>query len=247
MVTDLSTKSDSNAPLAKEVNGPHAVVGGIFVLPWFTGGAAVYRDLIGELIYPPDISGVDVAALFGQMDAVVDIQKTSSLTYNKQRKTLTSFYIDGVLSLRGLYSGRRVRGKQEKLLFMSQLPTTDVKAFYWQDDKFYEFNSSRDGDVELVAVTVPPGAFFNFLTSVKGTAEARGTQVILTMSLPAQKQGEAGPTLVMMLQNAATFERSKQIYPGCLLIDHIRGRVSARDPGPMIQSASYQKEKVKFY
>ena len=233
--------------VAKEVNGQHAVVGGIFVLPWFTGGAAVYRDLIGELIYPPDISRIDVPALFRQMDAVVDIQVTSGLTYNKQRKTLTSFYIDGVLSLRGLYSGRLIRGKQEKLLFMSRQLTTDVRAFYWQDDEFYEFNSSRKGDVELLAIQIPPGAFFDFLDSLKGTAELKGTKVILTMPLPAEKQGEAGPSLVIMLQDAGTFERSKQIFPGCLLIDHIRGHVAARDPGPMIGSISYQQETVKFY
>jgi hypothetical protein len=37
-------------------------------LSWFTGGAAVYRDLVGELFYPLDISGVDVSALFREMD-----------------------------------------------------------------------------------------------------------------------------------------------------------------------------------
>lgn len=225
--------------VAKEVNGPHAVVGGNFVLPWFTGGAAVYRDLVGELIYPRDISGVDVSALFREMDAVVDIPFTSGLTYNKQRKTLTSFYIDGVLSLRGLYSGRLIRGLQDDLLFTSQRPTTEVKAFYWRNDVFYEFNSSRDGDIELLAVEVPPGGTAGYFP--------QGTEVILTMPLPAHQQGEVGPTLVMMLQDVETFEGSKQIYPSCFLRDHIRGHVAARDPRPMIRSISYQQETVKFY
>src|SRR5262249_6181506 len=45
---------------AKEINGPRAVVGGPFVLPWFTGGGAIYRDLFRELIVQSDISSVDV-------------------------------------------------------------------------------------------------------------------------------------------------------------------------------------------
>jgi hypothetical protein len=225
--------------VAKEVIGSHAVVGGIFCFPWFTGGAAVYRDLIGELIYPPDISGIDVSALFRGMDAVVDIGVTSDLTYNKQRKTLTSFYIDGVLSLRGFYAGRLIRGGlQEKLLFMSERPATEVRAFFWQEDQFYEFNASRDGDTELVMVEVPAGREIGTFPQA---------EIILTMPLPGRQQAEAGPTLVMVLQGAGAFEGSNQIYPGCLLRDHIRGHVAARDPAPIIRSISYQKEIVKFY
>jgi hypothetical protein len=224
---------------AKEVNGSHATVGGIFVLPWFTGGGAVYRDLIGELIYPPDISGVNTRALFKEMDAVVETGETSELTYNKQRKTLTSFYLDGVLSLRGFYSGRLIRHVQEELLFMSQGPATEVKGFYWQNDKFYEFSSSRDGDVELIVVEMPAGKAI-------GTLPQKG-QILFTLQLPGQQQGAASPTLVVMLQRSGAFETLKQMYSDCLLRDHILGRVTSRDPGPMLESISYQQETVNFY
>jgi hypothetical protein len=66
----------------------------------------------------------------------------------------------------------------------------------------------------------------------------QGTEIILAMPLPGQQQGEAGPTLVVMLQGVGIFEGSNQIYPGCLLRDHIRGHVAPRDPGPMIRSIS---------
>ena len=92
---------------------------------------------------------------------------------------------------------------------MSQRPTTEVKAFFWRDDEFFEFSSSHDGDLELISVEVPAGRAL-------GTFP-QGTEIILTMPLLGHQQGEAGPTLVMMLQGAEAFQGSKQIYSDCLL------------------------------
>jgi hypothetical protein len=224
---------------AKEINGPRALVGGPFVLPWFTGGGAIYRDLTSELIWPPDIFSVDVQSLFGEMDAVVDTPYFSAITNNKQRKSLTSFYVDGVLSLRGIYSGRVIRGIQEGLLLFSERPTRYTKAFYWHADKFYEFRSTPHGDSELVVVQVPTGATLRQLP--------QGTEMILTVPLPARQQGEPNPKLVVMLGHAGTLDDFREICLGCSLRDRVRGEVAARDPGPMIRGISYQEEIVKFY
>lgn len=224
---------------AKEIIGPRAVVGGPFVLPWFTGGGAIYRDLSRQLIFTPDISSVDAKSLFREMDAVVDTPYFSGVTYNKQRKSLTSFYVDGVLSLRGIYSGRVIRGIQEGLLLLSAHATRDIKAFYWHADEFYEFRSAPGGDSELLVVQVPTGATLRQFPE--------GTEVILTLSLPARREGAPNPKLVVMLGHASTLDNFGEICRGCSTRDRVRGKVAARDPGPMIRDISYQEEIVKFY
>jgi hypothetical protein len=93
---------------------------------WYTSGASRLYYVTSDLLYPPDISDVDIGRYFARFDALAQDAMTSPHTWNRQRKTLSAFYADQTLQLRGFFFGDRHGWDQSALsylLFSSQRPS----------------------------------------------------------------------------------------------------------------------------
>jgi hypothetical protein len=136
----------------KAVIGNDALVAGRSVCLWYTSGARYYRNVTGDLLYPRDISRVVPSRYFVPFDAVAEDAQGSSVTYNLQRKSLPSWYMDGTLQLLGLYAGRNPRGDNAGYFLSGVRSRGPVLAFYWCGDRLCRFTERVDGDAVLLAV-----------------------------------------------------------------------------------------------
>ena len=144
--------------LGKAIAGRDATIGGRSILTWFTSGASRYRFVTSELIYPPDIGGVDPAEYFRDFDAIVEEPQGSWVTYNRQRMSLPSFYAAGHLWLAGLYSPRFNVEHGGAVVWFTPKPVTTVRAVYYQNGTPMEFRQGSGSSVLSTVRLASPSA-----------------------------------------------------------------------------------------
>jgi hypothetical protein len=81
--------------------GPGAVVGGR-IPAWYASGADAWYGIDPELLWQPG-DGLDIRAYAAHFAALVESPHMSDYTSNRAHKGLTSWYVDGLLNLRGIY------------------------------------------------------------------------------------------------------------------------------------------------
>jgi hypothetical protein len=152
----------------KEILGADALVAGRSVCLWYTSGARSYRNVTGDLLYPPDVSSVVPSRYFAPFDAVAEDAQGSSVTYNRQGRSLPSWYMDGSLQLLGLYAGRNPRGDNAGYFLTGLSRRGPVRAIYWCGNHLCRFTERADGDAVLLAVAgaAPPPAAVRWSSSL---------------------------------------------------------------------------------
>src|SRR5205085_4421386 len=85
----------------RAVVGRNALVGSARGTLWYASGATNYYDVSNDLLSASQ--GPDLSSYFAAFDAIILERNFSAVTENPQHKSLTSWYADGTLNLRGFY------------------------------------------------------------------------------------------------------------------------------------------------
>jgi hypothetical protein len=85
---------------ARSILGPGALVASRQVILFYANGAERYYDVSADVLLDEPL---DPAAYFAPFNSVVEPSAFSADTWNRSHKSLTSWYADGTLKLRGFY------------------------------------------------------------------------------------------------------------------------------------------------
>lgn len=217
----------------KEILGNDATVGGRSILAWFTSGGRRYRFVTNDLIYPPDISGIDLVEYFSHFDAIAEEPQGSWLSYNKQQMALTSFYVTRLLKLVGLYSPRFHVGDGAGTVWFTSKPVTEVRAVYYQNDLPMEFRSNDTGTVALTAVRLPS-------TAASSVAQC-GSEIMQLRLPPGEEHVSFRVGDVQLLSCLETG------CPACNAFDRIRGDVRYIPTDRYDSDVIYRSDQVSIF
>jgi hypothetical protein len=87
---------------ARTILGPEALVGSRNAAMFYASGATHYLDVALDLLVTSRLPH-HLTAYFADFDALVEHQAFSYLTWNEKRESLVSWYLTGLLRLRGFY------------------------------------------------------------------------------------------------------------------------------------------------
>jgi hypothetical protein len=220
----------------KQVLPPDAVVGGRAICLWYTSGARYYRNFVADLIYPPDVSKIDVTSYFGAFDSVAEEPTGSWLTYNSQKLGTASWYVNGVLQLQGFYAGRRIRGAQYGYYLAGVRKDKPLEAYFWRERKFYRFLEDPTGDSAVMSLMSPHGGAW--------TSLGDSGPYLLAVALPPGEQDYV--TFHVVTRPVA--EAFQQKHPADTTIrEVVYGKVSPADPAQLAAKVDYHREMTQIY
>jgi hypothetical protein len=113
---------------------------------WYTSGAAVWHDTMVDLLARP--KSYDPAVYFGQFDALADYFHRSNDKLNGDH-TLSSWYAEGLLKLRGFFWGES--GPDMQLLYFQLNPPSQVIGYVARRGELGRFEEDLAGDHTLVS------------------------------------------------------------------------------------------------
>jgi hypothetical protein len=231
---------------ARRIVGPGAVVGGRSVNLWRMSGGRSYRFVTNDLLYPADLSGLDLGDYFRSFDAVAEEPPSSWATYNRQRKALASFYLDGTLHLRGFVCGPDdfVRDPDDLsrisfgFFLASRSAAASVEGYFHRGGWLRHFQEAADGDVALVTATVP----FQAAVPLPGPGDLEVMGFWLPPTDPAAPPEQELRFFLVGREGLAGFV--EQLSAGGRVRDVLPGTESAADAAALLAEADADREPV---
>jgi hypothetical protein len=217
---DVSTKArvqegDVARAAARDILGPHARVAGRMCM-WYASGADHWYDVGPDLLWYEKLR-FDPKLYFTNFDAIAEDQHMSEYTSNGIRATLSSWYADNTLTLRGFFFGET--NPQLQFLLLSASAPKQIKGYGMRDGQLYSFEEYPDGDYQVVsaACSVAEGIrvkgyapFYSMLYLPKPSQDAPASGSLLTVLVPKHQ-----------IEPMASMERGCRIIlrvPGVLLL-----------------------------
>ena len=137
-----------------QILGPGAVVGTAAPVLWYHSGAEALYFITPDLLYPDDISKLDLNAYFDHFDAFGISPETSGFSWNRDHKSLISWYADGTLKLQGF-----VIDSQRLLSYLLVGTRTKGPLQGYQYDvpskRLWHFTETPDGDTVFLSYIAP--------------------------------------------------------------------------------------------
>ncbi|MBC7812222.1 MAG: hypothetical protein H7175_13790, partial [Burkholderiales bacterium] len=140
---------------AREVLGTEALVGGRSGL-WYISGATHWYDVSRDLVWNanPIVDG-DLRGYFARFDAMAEYVHMSDVTVNQLNKSLSSWYVDGTLQLRGFYFGQNHPHISYLLFSVDQ--AAPLIGYGLREDQLYRLEEVDTGDYVLATMVCPIG------------------------------------------------------------------------------------------
>lgn len=130
----------------RTILGPNARVAGRYGA-WYTSGAAYWwdieTDMLGESPYDP-------ISFFRNFDAVSDYPHMSEASSGG---TISSWYAEGALKLRGFYFGQS--NEQLQFVLLSARPVPQVVGYAARNGQLYRFEQRPTGDYQVISAVCP--------------------------------------------------------------------------------------------
>jgi len=135
----------------RQIIGPDATVA-TRIGPWFSSGGRYWHNPNVDLQLGVNqaLSDDDLRAYFAHFDAVVEEMHMSDSTDNKAHAGLLSWYLAGILRLRGFYFGQH-NPDLSNLFFQVKNPKR-ITGFGLRNDQLFRFDETPDGDHELTVL-----------------------------------------------------------------------------------------------
>jgi hypothetical protein len=230
---------------AKEMVGETALVGTSSATVWYTGGAKKLAFVTSELLYPADVSKVDLKQYFSSFDALVQDSHQSWVTWNKQRSTLLSWYGDRTLQLKGFFFGdprveREYGQSYLSYLLFNTKPTKPLTGYGFVDQKLYRFEENPSGD-QVFTVAICP---VNTLNNQQLNLDLFNTWYLpgKTNQLPTEKVANA---FVMPRDQYQTVQ--SLIATQCQIRDQHFGVIQMIDSNLLLNKLKNRDTTIQFY
>ena len=211
--------------------GPNARVAGLLDL-WYASGAHDWFGLTHDLLGSPHIS-VNLTDYFHCFDAIVEGEPMSDRTGNDAHQTISTWYRDGLLKLRGFYFGESL---EPRFLLLSPDASSRVMGYGFRQGSLYRFDEKPDGDFDLLSIACPQSDQLNGLLS-----SAPYNSVI---HVPNPAWGEPSGSIATVLLPHVS--KRTLPHPDCHLIYSGRATRTAADWRAMVQQLRAADLSIKF-
>src|SRR6266436_3896802 len=118
---------------------------------WYASGAEHWHGILSDMLWFAE--SYEPSAYFANFDAIAENQHMSYGTNNEKHDTLSSWYANGTLKLRGFFFGE-INSELQFLLMSVQSPT-QVIGYGVRDGQLYRFEEYTDGDYEVLSAACP--------------------------------------------------------------------------------------------
>lgn len=229
--------------------GPGALIGSSDFDAWYTPGAVHVYNAGQELGGTSDISHLDLPRYLASFDALAQDARSdmSGMTGNRQHQTLTSWYINGTLNLKGFYFGNGGVSSWSSVLsylLLSPHGTRPLVGYVFKQGRLYKFQEQPRGDaVFLTAVCsspVPERAIGNIDTHTYG---------FFTLSLPkAQPSTQAESVIKVLLMDRLKYKGMRAtLTRECRLREEVWGNIGEMPVGPLLAHLRAEDRPMRFY
>jgi hypothetical protein len=178
----------------------------------------------------------EAAAYFARFDAIVESAHMSNATYNRDHKALLSWYLDGVLQLKGFFFAR-INSELSYLLFQTQQPG-GLAGFALKGTELYRFAGDEHGAYEFDALVTPLGdAMYRLCTAVEASH---------FLFLPKQNEAEAQQVLLITLSQVANAPADRPLPPGSSVVQRTRGNLFLADKRLLVDKLRREDPPMRF-
>jgi hypothetical protein len=215
----------------RQIVGPDANIGIVSAGVWYANGGSNVCFITEDFIYPPDISSLDLRRYFRHYDSLLLYPHMSEVTYNQQRKTLSSCFADGTLDLKGFYFSDRRAWHECDMAYLAVAVQKQPEriGFGYHHGALFRFQERPDGQ-DLFACYVCP---VNQLSN----KDLGDLDFYVTFRLPMDEPTE--PPDRMLCAFIMPRERYKQIKPELL------SKARLREEFPVLRSREKSEEMLR--
>jgi hypothetical protein len=210
--------------------GPHASVAGRYGA-WYTSGAASWWDIETDMLGP---SPYDPVKFFGNFDAVVDYPHMSDISSDG---TISSWYAQGALKLRGFYFGET--NEQLQLVLLSARPVPQVVGYAARNGQVYRFEEHPTGDYQVISAVCPQAPELEY-----GRWQYRWAGTFSTIELLPKPVPDA--SVLVTVLTAHSPEPAGWIGRSCKEIAKIDGSLLLADRKAMVEGLRREDTPMTF-
>jgi hypothetical protein len=229
--------------------GPGALVGSSDFDAWYTPGAIHVYNAGQEFGGSADISHIDFRRYFSYFDALAQDGRSdmSGMTGNWQHQTLTSWYIDGTLNLKGFYfgnSGVRSWSSVLSYLLLSPHGTRPLVGYVFKAGRLYKFQERASGDAVFLTAVCPSPDLERMIGNID--AHAHG---FFTLSLPkAQPSTQEESVIKVLLIDRLKYESLRpMLTEECRSREEIWGSLGEMPVRPFLAHLRKEDRPMRFY
>jgi hypothetical protein len=220
----------------REILGPNARVGGNWG-QWYASGATHFYNTQADIQF--GFLGYDPRTYASNLDALVDCPDSC---VGPIRNSVTAWYADGTLKLRGFYLGET--NDQLRIVLLSVTQSAQLLGYASRDGQLYRFQQEPEGSYDVISAVCPvssdvglsyyawhanwPGVFWNVLR------------------IP-EDSPDAGRVLVMLLAPRAIAEPAGWMSRTCRTVSQVPGTLLLADRRAMVEQSRLTDPPMHFY
>jgi hypothetical protein len=220
----------------RQILGPNARVGGNWG-QWYASGATHFYNTQADIQF--GFLGYDPRTYASNLDALVDCPDSC---VGPIRNSVTAWYADGTLKLRGFYLGET--NDQLRIVLLSVTQSAQLLGYASRDGQLYRFQQEPGGSYDAISAVCPPspdvglskwgwsrnwpGVFFTFLEIPDSSPDARRV-------------------LVMLLAPRAIAEPAGWMSRTCRTVSRVPGTLLLADRRAMVEQSRLTDPPMHFY
>ena len=222
---------DLERAAARQIVGPHALVGSRH-LAWFISGSSNWYRLEPSLTEPAALKHFDPNLFASQFDALADYSLFSWQTQNGN--TLATMYRSQAIHLKGFYLSQRMRDLS--LLFFRGTGSDHVVGFFLRNDQLMRFDQDDSGPVTFVTATGPrnhPSDVFHSLVYEPNILDIPGGPLAVAIS-------------AYIAPRDLYVSKKDVLPPEFEIIDAVFGKLSLVDARALVAASQASDQTIRF-
>jgi hypothetical protein len=213
--------------------GPQARVAGRYAA-WYSSGAAYWWDIEHEMLGPMPYAP---AKFFANFDAVVEYPHMSEVS---NHGTISSWYAQGDLKLRGFYFGET--NAQLQMVLLSPRPVAQVVGYAARNSQVYRFEEHAEGDFQVLSAACPMSAMLAYENWVRRWPDT----FLSVLLLPPAASGNPATMITVLTPNRAP-EPAGWIARSCREISKLTGSLLLADRKQLVDTLRREDRPIQFY
>jgi hypothetical protein len=219
----------------REMLGPNARVGSRIGI-WYASGAAHWHNVAPDLLWSALPRQFDVADYVSRLDAVAEYHHSSEATSNKRNTSLSSWYAEGTLQLRGFFFAE-TNPELNYLLLQGKRPSS-ISGFALRRGQLYRFQEDVAGNHEAVSLACPERQVNDFSLRVPFYS---------VLDLPESNPAGTRHSVITALVPPDGPRDYASLYPDCRVVQSIRGFLLFADRKELVTKLRREDKPMRFY
>jgi hypothetical protein len=242
-VDGFALESDLARATSKAIVGDNSTIGGRLGL-WYVSGAYRWYDISSDVLWR-DNTQLDLQRYLSNFDYIVEHDFMTDSVINTPRENVTTWYVKGILKLKGFYIGSNSVAIQTLNHFrFSTDPDKVFAGFVHRDRKLFRFDQKQDGLAAAVTAVCYEDS--------EEIGEARAKLSVTTLPFPTEPDTETNPKAKRKRLILAVAEQAEPVVQllrtgsQCQQLQVVRGTLSAFTPTAIMPLAAIEKNRMDF-